>query len=233
MSHRDRDRREGRRPSTRRPRRRFLVVTEGDVTEPSYLDGLKRFFRNPLVEVVVEGGHGDPSHVVEKAIELRDKATRRARKEHDRFLKYDEVWSVVDVDDHPRLNEACDRARTNEVRIAVSSPSFELWLLLHVREHSPGCHDRSRIRSMLQENWADYDKEVDFSRCEQGYYSAVILARRLYAEARDAGEPNRNPSTAFYRLAELIRIESMPTSTSDEIALRRAALREYRADMEW
>ncbi|MER0242846.1 RloB family protein [Streptomyces sp. HSW2009] len=46
------------------------------------------------------------------------------------------VWCVVDVEapaPHASLDEAIALARRSGVRMALSNPCFELWLLLHIK----------------------------------------------------------------------------------------------------
>lgn len=43
----------------------------------------------------------------------------------------DEVWAVVDQDQHSTLKDALALARREGVKVALSKPCFEVWLLLH------------------------------------------------------------------------------------------------------
>ena len=49
---------------------------------------------------------------------------------------FDELWCVFDVDEHVRYKEALSDARHSKVNVAVSNPCFELWLVLHERDHN-------------------------------------------------------------------------------------------------
>lgn len=57
----------------------------------------------------------------------------------------DERWMVLDVDHMTKgshqggLVQALQRAQQNRVRIALSKPCFELWLLLHHLEEAAVC----------------------------------------------------------------------------------------------
>ena len=48
---RNRERRPARRRASREPRKRLLVVCEGQRTEPDYIKGYKQHIRNPSVEI--------------------------------------------------------------------------------------------------------------------------------------------------------------------------------------
>src|SRR4051794_39278668 len=111
-----------RRPPSRQPRQRILIVCEGRVTEPGYFRALQHHVRNPLVEVRVASETGVPLTVVEIAVRLKRDAEREARQQRDENLRWDQVWSVFDVDEHPNLNEAIALARDSGIELAVSSP---------------------------------------------------------------------------------------------------------------
>jgi hypothetical protein len=138
------------------------------------------------------------------AAALRDRAAERARREGDDNLTYDEVWCVFDVDEHARVMQAQRLAAQEEVRIAVSNPCFELWLLLHFREQT-GHLDPRRTASLLQNHLRVYEKHVRFVEFAPGYEPAVRRAESLDAQHARVGSQGGNPSTGVYRLTERIR----------------------------
>jgi hypothetical protein len=177
-----RDRQSGlkRHPATREPRHRILVVCEGKKTEPRYFKAFQHHARNQLVHVEIKGEAGVPKTVVEAAIELRDAADRDARAQRDDNLRFDEVWCVFDVDEHPQLDEACARAGVAAIQLAISSPCFELWALLHFQDQTTQIH-RHEAQSALKKYLPGYDKELDFPRLISGYDMAVSRAADLQA----------------------------------------------------
>lgn len=99
-------------------RPRWLIVCEGEKTEPNYF----RRFQKARVEVV--GAGADPSQVVKQALTLQAQA--RAQKQ-----PFDVVWVVFDRDDFAHFNAAIDQARAKGLQVAYSNQAFELWYLLH------------------------------------------------------------------------------------------------------
>jgi hypothetical protein len=184
--------------------RRLLVVCEGKVTEPAYLLGFERSIQNAKIVIDIPPQiQGVPLTLVRRAHSLSQNAKERARRENDDFIAYDETWCVFDIDEHPHINEALQFASANGIKLAVSNPCFELWLLLHFREQ-PGARHRHEIQQMLGGFIAGYDKHLNFAAVEQGITDAVRRARRLDLEAIDEGEAGRNPSTGVYLLIESI-----------------------------
>lgn len=201
---RDRDRRPARPPPTRAPGRSILVVCEGERTEPEYLRGLIAHVKNPLVRITIAKERGEPRKVVEIARQLRSDAIERAAKEQDDNLAYDNVWCAFDRDQHERFDDALAMARANDLRLAVSNPCVELWLLLHFREQ-PGARDRADVARLLKQHLPSYEKGVRFTDFAMGLAKAEERAARLAADAAELGDgPHKNPTTGFYLLTRSI-----------------------------
>jgi hypothetical protein len=104
-----------------------LVVTEGEVTEVQYVQGLLQHLRTTGVAVrpaTTKGIGRDPLRVLHEA-------ERIAGADPDGF---DSVWLLVDVDDHARLAECIKAAQHNSFEAVVSNPCFEIWLLWHFED---------------------------------------------------------------------------------------------------
>lgn len=95
----------------------FLIVCEGEKTEPNYF----RRFRVPKKVVDVRGLGDSTLSLVERTIGLMQDQ------------EYNQVWCVFDRDSFPavRFNAAIEKARANDVRVAYSNEAFEIWYLLH------------------------------------------------------------------------------------------------------
>ncbi|MDU0291384.1 RloB family protein [Saccharothrix longispora] len=115
---------------TRRELRTVVIFTEGRNSEPDYLNGLRRLPHvagDVALNVELRPEHSVPLPLVEQAV-------KRAQDP-----EVDECWCVFDVEwpqNHPNLAEAVALARRHDIRLAVSNPCFELWLILHHRDHS-------------------------------------------------------------------------------------------------
>lgn len=201
---RNRPRRQGRRPAFRDPKPTILVVSEGEVTEPEYLRGFQRAWRNPRVTIEVAKEHGVPKTLVRIAKQHKEEANTRAAQEKDDNLSYDSVWCLFDIDEHPEIGEAKEMARDNGIELAISNPCIELWLLLHFQDN-PGAQLGAKMLALLKKHVPKYDKHVDYAMYAAGYSQAAVRAERLGQAAEEADEPHRNPTTGVYKLTELIR----------------------------
>jgi len=193
-----------RRGPVRDPLPLILVVCEGEVTEPQYVEGFRLAHGATTVRVHVEAPGGDPRALVEAAARMRDEAARRARREGDQNLAYDEVWCVFDVDEHARLESARALAGAENVELAVSNPCFELWLLLHLADQNAHVEVK-RVSTLLRKHLPRYDKHVRFQDVASGYDDAVRRAEALDRRHAERGTEGANPSTGIYRLTERIR----------------------------
>ena len=204
MGKRDRERKPARREPFADPKIKILVVTEGLVTEPEYIDGFMTVFRNPRVDVKTVGGQGAPVTVVTVARDAMKANAIRAVREKDENIRYDEVWCAFDVDDHPNINNAKEMARDNGIKLAVSHPCVELWLYLHFADQ-PGAQPRDDMLRLLKKHVPGYDKHVDFKEYVEGYDEAERRAERLDNAADLGGDLGRNPTTGFWKLTKSIR----------------------------
>jgi len=181
------------------PRLRLLVLCEGKVTEPRYFQAFRHEHRNQLVHIEVMPACGVPKTLVEHAAERKKQALREAKRYGDSFLKYDEVWCVFDVDVHPNLEEAKNQARDNGLRVAISNPCFELWVLLHFQDQRAH-QGRAHMQAACRDHLPEFDKEVPYDRIQPRYAEAVARAIELEKWQEEQGRPGGNPSTDVYKL---------------------------------
>ena len=191
-----------RRRSFRKPLARFLIVCEGKVTEPVYFDDIRRMERGIIELEIVPGGV--PKTVVERAVDMKKQSERDAKRRQDENLRYDSVWCVFDIDEHPFVPEAKQQAQANAINIAVSNPCFELWFLLHFQDQTAHI-ERQKVQHLCRELMPGYQKmpPSDFLRPNQ--VKAVERAIQLenWQESRD--NAGGNPSTGVYRLIQQIQ----------------------------
>lgn len=188
----------GRRVGTREERWSVLVVTNGNRTEVDYFEALKK---EPWViadKVKVKFEHGEPAAVVVRAARIRDDSA------------YDEAWVVCDVDDFD-LKSAITDAADREVRLALSVPSFEVWLILHLSDGCPGFNNATQVNGYLKKILPAWDKTaLKFTDFRDGIFDAVTRAKHLDPP------PDGNPSTAVWRLVESLQATTGSDSRDGE-----------------
>ncbi|MDZ4850361.1 MAG: RloB family protein [Pirellulaceae bacterium] len=207
MSRRNRERKIARREPFREAKPVVLVICEGG-TEKEYLDGFVEANKNSRVKVEVKGHEGVPKTVVQIAKKRMKENQKQARREKDDNLRFDAIWGLFDVDEHPNIPDAVQMARDNGIRLAISNPCFELWLYLHFA-NQPGMQNRHAILGQLKAFIPTYDKRIEYADFASGYEQAVSRAAQLENQSELDGEAGRNPSTGVWRLTEDITTDDV------------------------
>lgn len=187
---------------TRLPKKTIAVWCEGTRSEPQYLEALRN---EPAVKDVAS---------VDIRIEARDEGAvpltlvRSAMEQRRRTSiekgEIDEFWCVFDVEwpkHHPNLTEALDLARRNSIKVAVSNPCFEVWLIFHFRNQTGFLNNDEARRGRRACDLRD-DKSLDASLYMPRRAHASQHAAALDTMHRDNGTsfPNNNPSSGMHRL---------------------------------
>lgn len=177
------------------------------MTEPEYLDGIKRLHDSSVVRV--DSRHGKPSEVVRWAIEFKKVQDRDARREGLPPEERPEVWCIFDRDEHPGVDQLIEMGRRAGVGIAFSHPCFEFWLLLHFLDHgAPAGGDGSSICRRLV-SYLSSGKHVDVVDLRGRYALARDRAQRLARQHdRDAAAlpTQRDPSTNVWELVDRLGV---------------------------
>ncbi len=203
------------RPYGNRPRRRyFLIVCEGEETEPKYFEAIARQLPKDMVSrVTVMGTGGNTLQLIDAAKKEIEK--RRAS----RLPDYYYVWLVFDRDEFPadRFNSTIELAESKQWRCAWSNEAFELWYVLHFREQLGGAVSRTQYQQMFEEDVRANTNEKDFSykkndpqifaRLKHLTPVAIKRAERALArqiQAKGAAWSDMNPATRVHELVGLL-----------------------------
>lgn len=182
----------------RDPGERFLIVCEGEKTEPNYFDS---FHLPGLINVDAQGYGVSPPKLVEKALELRRQSSRRRGRD-----PYDQVWCVFDKDDWNErdFDSAIRRAENQGLRVAYSNQAFEIWYLLHFHFYNSPMHRKDYENKLSELLDCPYDKSslrmYDQLRSHQG--TAIRNAKRLLGFYPNPQPAIDNPSTTVPILVE-------------------------------
>ena len=124
---------------------------------------------------------------------------------------------MFDVDEHPEIKQSVNRARQKGVKVAVSNPCFELWLVLHNQDQTAYIH-RNKVQKLAEELGLIKGKRIDESSSDhlmEKYEDARRRAKELDRWHEGNGSPPRsNPSTGVWRLVDSIRDGRVEKDTS-------------------
>ncbi|RKN10136.1 RloB family protein [Streptomyces radicis] len=134
----------GRAKPKRDQRRRVVYVfTEGEVTEPGYIEVIREraVYADPAVRVDVHIANASaptsqrkPLTLVEAAARLMRREAREAKRMGVKKEFWPQVWCLFDRDEHQSVDTALKNAKDADVRVAFSHPCFEVWRLLHHKD---------------------------------------------------------------------------------------------------
>lgn len=179
-------------------RQRFLIVCEGEKTEPHYFEK----FRVPSLVVNVEGLGMNTVSLVQQALVLRD------------IGKYDQTWCVFDKDDFParNFNEAITLANRNRVKVAYSNQSFELWYVLHFCYMHTAINRTDYMKILDKELGHEYKKNSTtiFDELYQHQAIAIKNAKKLLGQYQPSRPSKDDPSTTVHKLVEQLLEFSKP-----------------------
>lgn len=101
----------------------FLIVCEGEKTEPNYFKSFKTNVKSYVYTIDTLGEGSNTKDLVNRTIKARDRSSQL----------YDSVWAVFDRDSFSpdNFNGAIQLANNNNVKVGWSNEAFELWYLLH------------------------------------------------------------------------------------------------------
>jgi uncharacterized Fe-S cluster protein YjdI len=189
-----------RKSKTKKPRETFLIVCEGEKTEPNYFKSFP-VLTNTVVDIHGLGNKVTVS-LVKKAIELRD----------NNKYEYDQVWCVFDGDSNPdqQFNQALKLAAQKNIKVAYSVEAFEIWYILHYQYQDTAMSRDAYInvldKQLKKEGYSEYQKNrEDMYKILKNCQSAAIKnAKRLFKTYQEPYiQPcDANPCTTIYELVE-------------------------------
>jgi hypothetical protein len=203
-----------RKHNIRNKRKYYLIVCEGEATEPNYFEGLKQDLPNGVLtayQIDIEGTGRNTQSLIDEAIRLKmeyEKNTTRS---------VDNLWVVFDKDSFAAndFNNAINRCAASQpvIKCAWSNEAFELWYLLHFHYYQNGM-SRQQYQSLIEDNLKPFlGQEYRYEKNSEEMYDilkeygsiddAIRNAERLaenYEGRQDYA--NHNPCTMVWKLVE-------------------------------
>lgn len=133
----------------------FLIVTEGERTEPLYFKGIQKLIKQKIggtidvVEIPIIDIYGEGSSTG-RLIERTERIVKEAK------IIYQNIWVVFDKDDFEDFDEALKIGENNGYNLAWSNQSFEYWLYMHFYYSDSALH-RDDWNKKLDEIFAQYN----------------------------------------------------------------------------
>lgn len=180
---------------TRRIKKIFIIVPEGEKTEQIYFDQFNN--QSTIIKIICrKPKHSAPKYLLKEIIKVV---------KEDKLRSGDEAWIVLDKDkwNENDINDLHEKGKGKvKYELAVSNPCFEYWLLLHF-ENGKGITDSNNCVKCLRKYIKEYKKND---------YSTDILIDKIpkaieRAKAKDIPSspwPCKTKGTTVYKLVESI-----------------------------
>ncbi|MBT3207360.1 MAG: RloB domain-containing protein [Bacteroidetes bacterium] len=169
------------------------IASEGK-TEEQYFDGIHDLDSSEIIKVerLEKRDETDTKSHPNHVIDLLDE-----RKEYwiEHGIEANELWMVVDRDrqnvSKEQLNSIIDKCKLEGYNLALSNPTFELWLLLHLTDLQKYSLDGLINNDKVNKTRRFIDKELSiilkgynkknlkFERFENGINDAIIRAKNM------------------------------------------------------
>ncbi len=179
-----------RKTNNREIRQRFLIVCEGEESEPNYFEK----FRVPKLVIDAKGLGVNPSQLVKKTKDLQNKD------------EYDQVWCVFDRDSFPEqdFNNAVKSAKQAGFKVAYSNEAFEIWYILHFQYLDAGIPRNTYQEKLTQSLGFSYKKNSDsmYDSLLSRQQSAIKNSIRLLEQYDNHNPAKNNPSTTVHLLVQ-------------------------------
>ena len=182
----------------------ILIVCEDSKSSPAYFKRFREELRLSSVNIEVCGKECDsaPKSVVDFAKEKKLKV-----KTSTIIDGYEDIFCVVDVDDHPSLGDAVQTARDNDLRLIISNPCFEYWYILHFEKTGKSYSSRAQLYRNLERYLRQkYDKsgcdffEIVYLRTETAINNSKEILRSQWHDEEDLRQCD--PSTHIHKVVE-------------------------------
>ena len=179
----------------------YLIVCEGEKTEPNYFKALVKGRNSQVLTATIEGEGANTKSLIDIAIRKRALSP----------IHFDVTWAVFDKDDFVDFNEAIVYAKANSINPAWSNEAFELWYYLHFQflDTQVG---RNQYIEMLTRVIRKVCPLFEYKKNDEGMYQllseignqeqAIKSAKALESRYKDADYATHKPSTTVYRLVE-------------------------------
>jgi RloB-like protein len=178
--------------------RTIVVFCEGKNSEPDYINGLKKLSNvaeNVALNIEIHPKQGVPLTLVEMAVDRKS-----------RDSEVDQCWCIFDVEwpkNHPNLPQAIDLARAHNIKLAISNPCFEVWLIMHVKHHAKFLDTdtaEKNSRALDKRPGKSIDADFYMPLRKEASRRARLLDKR-HTDA-DTLFPNNNPSSGMYKFID-------------------------------
>lgn len=162
--------RRGRSEDNRPVEVRFLIVCEGEKTEPNYFRALINncnMTGSTVRTADIKGAGRGTCSLVREAQEMQQELERK------NAMTFDSSWVVFDKDDFSDFDQAIHNAEQAGFKSAWSNESFELWYFLHFHYLDAQIHRNDYIEKLEKCLRKEIGKGFSYRKNDPGMYGLL------------------------------------------------------------
>jgi len=190
----------------------IVIATEGEKTEKQYFEGIKSLFKSKKVNILILPNI-DHQSSPEQVMEVIDKFLDDFQLEVN-----DQCWLVIDLDrwKTETLSNVAGLCSQKNISLAVSTPCFEFWLLLHVADINDYSNQQKYLmllnrkvgtnRTWLERELVKILGSYNKSNLQFRHFSSGINQAITQAETLDVNPEHRWPNGLGSRVYRLVKI---------------------------
>lgn len=178
-----------------KPKKRILIVCEGEKTEPNYF----RSFRVTSAVIKIKALGKNTKELVITAKHLQEQAIKNRE-------RFDQVWCVFDRDSFKKrdFEDALLLAAKNKMQVAYSNEAFEIWYLLHFNYFSTAVSRKDYGKKLSKSLGKNYEKNSTtmYDDLQSLQSNAIKNAKKLLLSYNPHNPEADNPCTTVFKLVE-------------------------------
>ena len=196
---------------------KIVVYTEGDVTEPEYLnDWIKGFaVKNNLnpnrvktwFEIIPSNDKSEPLKVVNNLVANENPKNNSLDTFYAVFVLFDRSVKGKDKENYQKAFQTAD---DNNINVICSNRSVELWAVLHFSDANPTTQRdlENELKKFMPQYHSSKNKRFDFTIMQDKGNEAKAIKRAKSLRKNNektSGDWRVRPSTNFDELIEAMR----------------------------
>lgn len=189
----------------RRSKSKIIIAVEGNnKTEKLYFNNFDNGKKSYSI-TIAKGNNTDPVGLVKSL----SKEIERIGLD---FLEGDRAYCIFDTDTdiikNKAINDARKYANTKGIIIITSTPSIELWFLLHY-EYTTASLSNNEVIKRLRNHYSKYEKNVNIfpyinDKVDKAIENAKRLEKYQFSNNKKIGMVEANPNTEIYKIVEYL-----------------------------
>lgn len=193
---------------------RYLLVCEGEKTEPLYFESFKKLVNKKYKDTIKVNRYTidilGTGRNTEDLVKYTEEAIQRELNQGS--LPYGNVWVIFDKDDFSKaqFNNAIYKSKNNGYNVAWSNECIELWFILHF-EYLNTAITRTQYIEKLNEYFevlglGKYQKNMtniyEIITSNGNVNAAIANAKKLEKANEDREPADKMPCTTVYKLVK-------------------------------